>query len=338
LSNYFRSTSRELNPGRPGCCTTWEIQYGDSVCSLPWGLEGLHLIREILSGGHVGGCPAPFASTLNDTDAEIHEKVGDYAKPHAMRALPVSTIKRLIDELSQGAAAAWASGNRLRYDELTRQAQEARRYLRDTTGLGNRSRRFPDEWSRQNDAERKTLDRAVSAIHKQSPLIAKHLKTTIIRDDAGWHYAGLETWDTRTDHFGELLDVESSVPGRLERPAIEEVEAASIRRNWLAKKIESSVVRAAIDAFRSKTGTDPRDRSNENLERNIARWEKDCEAKDVTKTPAEIAKETLEKNRRRYPGRDENFIFQQTRQEVRDLIDAQIRRKHVQKASSWWSV
>jgi len=298
----------------------------------------LYLIREILSGKHVGGSLAPFASSLDDVDAEIRENLGDYAKPHAMRALPVSTIKRTIDELSQEAAAAWASGNRLRYDEFTRQAQEVRRYLRETTGLFGRSRGFATEESRQRDAKRKAIDRAVTAIHKQSPEIARHLKTHVVLRDGGWSYSGSETWDTRTDHFGELIDLESTAGGwRMEPPVIEEVEAARIRQRWLAKKIEPTVVREAIDFYRGRTGISDEDRGK-NFERKLSEWERSCEAKDVIKTPTEIAKETLEKNRRRYPGRDEEFILQQTRQEVRALIDAQIRRKHILTAPSWWSV
>jgi hypothetical protein len=253
----------------PGATKTWRITYGAEACQLPE-LDGAEYISRILGGearplstaelaGWQAGGIADEGSELfgskpdlaqdfgNDSsDAEDPEGGSDGGMPvrggstlgfqtspsrEAMRALSTAKIKQVIAELNKEARAADAAGDKLRYNELQTHVIAARKYLSTTTALGGKSRRFPDQYSRDSRAVREAISRAIEAIRKQAPAIAAHLDSAITNSHGAWRYTAPDRWDLETE------SPLSSPAGWEWTETEEDPEVLKIRRSWMFGKI-----------------------------------------------------------------------------------------------------
>lgn len=208
---------------------------------------------EILGYASSHDLPTPegapdYEPTAEIVEDEIPPEDGEEARPTPddVGTFAAKALDRLTKQKTTEAQTALASGDKAGYDRLQLEIIKVREYKSQTIGLHGRRRKFATQTSRDFDAVRKAIDRAVQAIGKRSPKIADHLKAHICGSDGMWFYTGDLQWDT-TSRVAEWSDW---TPDTIE----EDPQVLRIRRAWLRgdDKQARPIQRAILDAWKDE--------------------------------------------------------------------------------------
>jgi hypothetical protein len=308
----------------------WEITYAGESCRVSH-IEGFGYIRSILvtreiSAGELLG----NAEGVVATDDELSEAFGadeTYAldpnarggsqevklgfqtriRPEAMRALSPSSIRQCIANSNREAKEALANGNKAEYDRKMVEVAAARKYLTETTALGGKSRRFPDQISRDVDAVRKAIERAVASIRKRSPALAAYFKKAIRHSGSSWQYVGAEVWDC-----SPIGDPFSQTDLTWE-PEPEDNEVLAIRKSWVTESRRNAATQEIL----------------------LAKWR---EKQKAEMSPVRLAENVYRENAKEYGVRGSAYVLERTKEDVLRLIVRSVTRKRAAKMGAWWSV
>ena len=179
------SPSPQPRPTRkfePQSGSRYRIEF-DGECVELDGPEGLRLIHRLLTSE---GIPEYVWTTASGV--AVHDEIRvvvlafDSTSLQEVSDVPLRELNKWLKDGS------FTTTDRVRIRE----------YKNATFGAFNRRRKVADEGSRDQDAVRKQLERAIAAIARKAPRCAKFLKQNIVNigDGAWWFKCNREEWDT----------------------------------------------------------------------------------------------------------------------------------------------
>ena len=303
----------------------WEISVADLSCSIRH-LEGFNYIRQILEKREAsvselvgyGGCctfeedagsvrvdlvaqafPLQWNDERNEPDHNENLGFQTWDRPEAMRAIDTPSIKAVIAQLNREAKEALTVGDRPTYDQKMIECAAARRYLSETNGLRGKSRRFPDQKSRDVDLVRKAIERSLQAIRAKSSPLADYFVKTIRHSGSTWEYVGTDVWDFRDigDPFGVLAGWE---------PEPEDPEVLAIRSQWTRnQRADAAATQEAI----------------------LRKWQ---EKQKQEMSPRKLAERVYRETVKYHAPQD---VMRAAKDELYRIINEQVRRKN---GPHWW--
>ena len=136
-----------------------------------------------------------------------------------------------------------------------------REYKTATFGAHNHRRKVSDEGSRDQDAVRKQIERAIAAIARKAPRCAKFLKENIVNigDGAWWFKGNRDEWDTgpsEEDLFRMMKEEEDLFRTTNEEEQVqfltmnEEEQVQFLRQRWFGKQAKPTPRRPPVRTHR----------------------------------------------------------------------------------------
>ena len=213
----------------------WTIEYSGESCQLP-DMLGLEYIEKVLTGDG----PPTFVWTAGGRG--VHREVvliplaaHTEEVPETTRAVTPSRLRTFIADAEKRAQQAWTVGDKGEHDRLRVEVSRIRAYLTANTAQAGKSRIFANESSRDVDSVRKAITRAITAIRKQSVVIADHFKASILYGGAGcWYYDGdHSSWEMLVGKTSPAHDRQFFPLPVNKEPSPDEIEA--VRARWLGE-------------------------------------------------------------------------------------------------------
>jgi hypothetical protein len=199
---------------RTGTPPAWFIEHDGDSCNLP-DVLGLEYIGTVLSG-HGGRTVNGLSqrdvilTPLTDYQAQVRQQT---------RATSPGRLRTFINDTERRAKQAWDCGDKAEHDRLRLEISRVRAYQTANRAHAGKSRAFANETSRDVDAVRKAIERAITEIRKQSAGIADHFRATILYGGEGcWFYDG---------------DNSAWIMNSAER---EDLDPRTIRATWLGEQ------------------------------------------------------------------------------------------------------
>ncbi len=205
----------------------WFIAAFGQECLLS-GLAGLGYLRELLAAQ---GRPVCLA-------------VPESGPREVLPAVSLGKLKAAAHDLQARANAAWKRGDKVSYDRFVIERVALRKYQAECFA-GGRKKFIETEATRDQNAVREAVRRAIGAIAKMAPDVAAHLRSQIRSSNGSWVYRGGLAWGCEGSTEGEIEAFLDAMP---EGP----LDVDAIRSRWRQTPCKPPVRRTPLEGCKTQ--------------------------------------------------------------------------------------